>query len=139
MDTNTSKNKHRGSCHCGAVRFEVEADLGEGATRCNCSVCTRTAVTARLVKPNAFTLLAGDDSLSTYEWGPKLSRRFFCKHCGIHCFGRGHLEEVGGDYVQFNVNCLEDVDPNQLRIVYWDGRHNNWEAGPRPAPWPIFS
>jgi hypothetical protein len=39
--------------------------------------------------------------------------------------------------VSVNVNCLDDVDPWQLSITYWDGRHDNWEAGPRPAPWPI--
>ena len=22
-------------------------------------------------------------------------------------------------------------------VIYWDGRHNNWEAGPRPTPWPV--
>jgi hypothetical protein len=57
--------------------------------------------------------------------------------CGVHCFGRGHLVELGGDYVSVNLNCLDDVDPNQLSVVYWDGRHNNWIAGQRPAPWPI--
>ena len=37
-------------------------------------------------------------------------RRYFCKHCGIHCFGRGHLEVLGGDYVSINLNTLDDVD-----------------------------
>jgi hypothetical protein len=129
--------KHLGSCHCGAVRFAVVADADEGAARCNCNVCTKIAATGRLVKPDAFTLLVGEESLGVYEWGAKISKRFFCKHCGIHCFGRGHLEEVGGDYVSVNFNCLDDLDPNQLKVVYWDGRHNNWEAGPRPTPWPI--
>ena len=136
METNQT-GKHTGGCHCGAVRFEVEVDLGQGATRCNCSVCTKIAATARLVKPDAFALLAGEDSLAAYEWGAKISRRFFCKHCGVHCFGRGFLEEVGGHYVSVNFNCLDEVDPSLLAIVYWDGRHNNWEAGPRPTPWPI--
>jgi hypothetical protein len=133
MNTTT----HRGGCHCGAVRFQVDADLAQGATRCNCSVCTKIGATARLVKPGAFVLLAGEESLTAYEWGPKISRRYFCKRCGIHCFARGHLPEVGGDYVSVNFNCLDDVDPNALAVVHWDGRHDNWEAGPRPAPWPI--
>jgi hypothetical protein len=128
---------HTGGCHCGAVRFEFEGDLAEGVGRCNCSVCTKIATTAKIVKPAAFRLLEGETSLGTYEWGAKISRRFFCKHCGIHCFGRGYLEEIGGDYVSVNVNCLDDVDPNELAISYWDGRHNNWESGPRQAPWPI--
>jgi hypothetical protein len=128
---------HAGSCHCGAVRFQVEADLREGVARCNCSICTKIAMTGRIVKPSAFTLLSGEESLGTYEWGAKISKRFFCRHCGIHCFGRGHLAEVGGDYVSVNLNCIDGLDPNTLEIVHWDGRHNNWEGGPRSTPWPI--
>lgn len=128
---------HAGGCHCGAVRFQVSSDLSAGGGRCNCSICTKTAVTSGLVKPDAFTLLTGQEALASYEWGAKISRRFFCKHCGVHCFGRGFLEDIGGDYVAVNYNCLDDVDPSDLRVNYWDGRHNNWHAGPRPTPWPV--
>lgn len=133
----SAAKRHAGGCHCGAVRFAVEVDVGAAGSRCNCSVCTKIAPTSGIVKPNAFTLLAGEDNLGIYEWGAKISKRFFCRICGVHCFGRGYLAEVGGDYVSFNFNCLDDVDPNELTIVYWDGRHNNWDAGPRNAPWPI--
>jgi hypothetical protein len=126
-----------GSCHCGAVRFQVLADPREPASRCNCSVCTKVAMTGRIVKPSDFTLLAGEESLGSYEWGAKISTRFFCRHCGIHCFGRGHLAEVGGDFVSVNFNCIDGLDPSALEIVHWDGRHDNWEAGPRSTPWPI--
>jgi hypothetical protein len=40
--------------------------------------------------------------------------------------------------VALNVTTLDDVDPNTLAVVHFDGRHNNWMAGPRPAPWPVF-
>jgi hypothetical protein len=133
------KNVHSGTCHCGAVRFEVDADLAEGGGRCNCSVCTKTGPLSKLVKPDAFRLLAGETQLSRYEWGAKISSRFFCKQCGVHCFGRGHLAEVGGDYVSVNLNCLDDIELVGLKATYWDGRHNNWEAGPRDTPWPIMT
>jgi hypothetical protein len=29
------------SCHCGAVRLEVDAELS-GLTECNCSICARS-------------------------------------------------------------------------------------------------
>src|ERR1700733_5261479 len=87
--------KLAGSCHCGAVRFEVHADLSKGATRCNCSICTKLATTGCLVKPSAFTLVAGDESLGAYEWGMRVAKRYFCTHCGVHLFGRGHLEVLG--------------------------------------------
>lgn len=135
--TAIAPEKHSGSCHCGAVRFEARLDLSNGGSRCNCSVCTKTAVTSAIVKPDAFTLLSEESALGTYAWGGKTSTRFFCKSCGVHCFGRGFLAEVGGDYVAVNLNCVDDVDVNELKIIHWDGRHDNWQAGPRPVPWPI--
>jgi hypothetical protein len=126
-----------GGCHCGAVRFAFEADLAQPASRCNCTVCTKTAIAGRIVKPAAFELLAGEETLTSYQWGAKISTRFFCKRCGIHCFGRGFLAEVGGDYVSVNLNCVDGFDPGRAPAIYWDGRHDNWQAGPRPTPWPI--
>jgi hypothetical protein len=129
---------YRGGCHCGAVRFEAELDLGKGASRCNCSICTKVAQTGATVQPEAFRLLSGEAALGHYEWGGRTAQRCFCKTCGVHCFARGHLAELGGDYVSVNYNCLDDVDPATLTVSYWDGRHNNWYAGTRPQPWPIF-
>lgn len=138
MET-TQPKKHPGSCHCGAVRFEVEIDARSG-NRCNCSVCTKVGATTDYVKPEAFTLLAGEADLSVYEWGGRTGQRYFCKRCGVTCFMRGHLAELGGDYVSINLHALDDVDPGALtEMNYWDGRHDNWHAGPRDRPWPIFT
>jgi hypothetical protein len=137
MDTKNAKT-HRGSCHCGAVRFQADVDAGKGS-RCNCSICAKVGQTGAIVKPGAFALLAGEDSLGMYEWGHKISKRFFCKHCGIHCFARGHLAELGGDYVSVNLNCLDETELADTQVTYWDGRHNNWQAGTRSTPWPVLS
>jgi hypothetical protein len=136
------KKLYLGSCHCGHVRFAVSVDLaepGKGGARCNCSVCTKTGVTGCLVAPDAFELMDGVDALAFYEWGPKVAKRYFCRECGVHCFGRGHLAEVGGDFVSVNLNCLDTLDPSLLDVVYWDGRHDNWQAGSRKTPWPIHA
>lgn len=138
MET-TPTTKHHGSCHCGAVRFDVDLDLGKGASRCNCSACTKTGTTTAIVQPAAFVLVAGEDALGTYEWGRKTARRLFCKTCGITCFGRGYLEQLGGDYVSINLNCVDDIDVRDVAIVYFDGRHDNWMGGPRSTPWPVFT
>ena len=84
-------------------------------------------------------MLAGEESLTSYEWRSRMSRRFFCKLCGIHVFGRGHLKELGGDFVSVNFNALDDLDVSQLTVTYWDGRHDNWYAGTRATPWPIVA
>lgn len=131
-------SKHPGSCHCGRVRFEVELDLTQGASRCNCSICMKLGVTGAIVKPDAFKLLSSKEATAEYVWGGRVSQRHYCKECGVHCFAYGHLDVLGGDYVSVNVNCLDDVDVAELQIGYWDGRHNNWGAGMRETPWPVF-
>jgi hypothetical protein len=134
--TTTTPTKHTGGCHCGAVRFEAEVDLTTGGM-CNCTVCTKIAQVGAILKPSAFRLLKGEEALSTYEWGGRTGSRKFCKHCGVHCFGYGHLDVLGGDYVSVNLNTIDDFDLSRITINYVDGRHNNWMAGPRPAPWPV--
>ena len=138
MDIQTSTSKtYRGSCHCGAVRFEAELSL-DNLSKCNCSVCTKINGAGTFAKPDGFRLLAGEDALGSYAWGAKISTRHFCKHCGVHCFGKGHLAELGGDFVSVNANTLDEIDPNTFPTIHWDGRHDNWHAGPRPTPWPVF-
>jgi hypothetical protein len=132
-----SNTKHTGGCHCGAVRFEVDTDLGKGVSRCNCTVCTKRGATGQIVKPDAFRLTQGENDLGVYTWGSGVSGYRFCKRCGINVYGSGTLDVLGGDFVSVNVNCLDGIDPNQLQTIHWDGRHDNWQAGPRDKPWPV--
>lgn len=37
-----------------------------------------------------------------------------------------------------NINTLDDFDPSEASLMYWDGRHDNWGAGPAMKPWPVF-
>jgi hypothetical protein len=122
-----------GACHCGKVQIEVQLDPGAGSGRCNCSICAKLRNWSFIVQPRAFRLIAGEQDLSSYEWGAKISSRKFCKHCGVHVFASGHLEEVGGDFCSVNVAVL-DLDPAVLEAIpvrYFDGLHNNWETPPR--------
>ena len=134
--TPSATRLHQGGCHCGAVRYEVTVDATRGG-RCNCSICNKVSQLGGMVKPNAFKLVAGGEVISLYEWGSAMSRRSFCKRCGVHCFGSGHLKELGGDFVSINLNTLDEVDPADVQVVYWDGRHDNWQAGPSDKPWPF--
>jgi hypothetical protein len=130
-------SRHAGGCHCGAVRYEVDLDLSAGGTMCNCTICTKLATVGAIVKPAAFRLVSGEASLSMYEWGTKSGQRKFCKHCGVSCFGTGHIEQLGGAYVSINLNTLDEFDYSKIKLGFFDGRHNNWQAGLRPTPWPV--
>ncbi len=54
----------------------------------------------------------------------------FCRTCGVRCFGRGDLPELGGAYVAVNLHSLDDAAPAGVPVVHWDGRYDAWERGP---------
>lgn len=127
------KKTYTGSCHCGAVRFEAEIDLSAGTNKCSCSVCTKTRNWNAIIRPDAFRLLAGEDAMSDYQFGRKSMHHLFCRHCGVRSFGRGYVEEIGGDFVAVQLASLDNVDPQELisaPIRYADGRNNNWGVAP---------
>lgn len=127
---------YQGSCHCGAVRFEVDVDLSAGTSRCNCTVCTKAGAWGALVKPSAFRLLSGSEVLSDYSRSEAAHARF-CKVCGIRPFGHGDIPQIGGAYYSVNLNCLDGVDLTGVPVRYLDGRSNTWAqlaAAPYVSP-----
>ncbi|MGA0606054.1 GFA family protein [Phenylobacterium sp. VNQ135] len=122
-----------GSCHCGAVKFQAEIDLAAGTGKCNCSICTKTRAWNVSIKPDAFRLLQGEDALSDYEFGTHQVHHLFCRTCGVRPFGRGHIAEMGGDFVAINLGALDDADPAELAeapVRYSNGRDNAWWDAP---------
>lgn len=123
---------YRGSCHCGAVRFEADLDLTQPTFRCNCSICRRTRFWPAVVAPAGFRLLQGQDALTQYLFNTRRNEHYFCRHCGVRAFGHGTQTPMGEMY-GVNVGCLDDVTDDELSrapIVYVDGRHDNWANAP---------
>ncbi|HAO89479.1 MAG TPA: aldehyde-activating protein [Gammaproteobacteria bacterium] len=110
-----------GGCHCGAVRFQVEAELPWELERCNCSVCSKSGYLHLIVPHQQFSLLQGEENLTTYIFNSGVAKHFFCKTCGIKPF---YVPRSNPDGMDVNVNCLDEV-PTQVEFVEFDGR--NWE------------
>jgi hypothetical protein len=128
-----STKTYHGSCHCKQITFEVDLDLSAGTGKCNCTYCWKVRWWGMVAKPAAFRLLSGEDSLRNYQFGTFAGHHQFCASCGIHPFGRGELEILGGAFVSINLACLDDLDPAELAeapVQYQDGRNNAWQNKP---------
>ena len=111
MTTRTLQT-YRGSCHCGAVRFEIETDFPE-LTTCDCSICRRKNALMVKVHESRFRLLAGADALAEYRFHTMTARHYFCKTCGIYPF---HRKRVTPDHYGVNVFCLDGFDPAGIPV-----------------------
>ena len=94
---------HSGGCHCGAVRFEIEAPAQIEAVRCNCSICVMSGFLHLFVSQSNFRLLMGDDAMTTYTFNSGVAQHYFCMHCGVKSF---YLPRSHPDGLSINVNCL---------------------------------
>ncbi len=113
---------HTGGCHCGNVRFEIEAPASIEATECNCSICSKTGFLHLFVTRNNFRLLAGEDELTTYTFGTGVAQHYFCRTCGIKSY---YLPRSHPDGYSVNVRCLDASTIESVRTTPFDGR--NWE------------
>jgi len=116
------KVTHRGSCHCGAVRFEARAPRDVTVQRCNCSICTRTAFLHLIVPGRDFRLLSGQDRLTTYTFNTGVAKHLFCRTCGVKSF---YVPRSNPDGYSVNLRCLEPGTLGRVTIEDFDGQH--WE------------
>lgn len=120
--------KYRGSCHCGAVKFEADLDLAQSSYRCNCSICRRTRFWPAVAGGDGFRLLSGESELTQYSFNTRKNLHYFCKHCGVRAFGVGN-ETPMGKMFGINLGCLEGVSEEELSrvpITYVDGRNDRF-------------
>ena len=96
----------RGSCNCGAVRFELAAPPAMMGT-CHCSRCrkdTGSAHAANLFSSKAsLDWLAGEASVKTYRLAGTQHEKSFCIECGSALPGR----EAGGAFIAVPVGSLD--------------------------------
>lgn len=109
------KPLHPGSCHCGAVQFELELPNGlVQLRRCNCSMCRRRGAIVASVPLAGIHITQGEDKLNLYQFNTMTARHYFCSICGIYTH---HQRRSNPKEYSVNVACLDGVDPFELSGV----------------------
>jgi hypothetical protein len=116
----TETQSYAGSCHCGAVRYEVTMAPPQKAFACNCSICSRAGWLLAFVPEESFRLLAGEGELGDYQFGKKHIHHVFCRTCGVRSFSRGAGKD-GKTTFAVNVRCLAGLDATALPVETFDG------------------
>ncbi len=108
---------HRGGCHCGRVRFELQAPAQVQALDCNCSICRMSDFLHLIVPASQFRQLSGADALVEYTFNTGAARHRFCRHCGIKSF---YIPRSHPDGIDVNVRCLDPGTVTQLTVTAFD-------------------
>ncbi len=119
---NEAGQTHVGSCHCGAIAYEVETDLS-AVMECNCSHCFRKGLWLTFVKPEAFRLTAGEGVASEYLFNRHAIQHFIWPTCGVEPYGRGK-DPKGEVNIAVNIRTLTDIEPFSVKPgMSFDGRN----------------
>ncbi len=110
-----------GSCHCGAIRFELDAGAIDELYECNCSRCRRVGWLLWFGKRAALRLTTPESALSTYRFHKKLMDHHFCATCGIAPFSEADDPKTGERTVAVNARCLDDFDFYAVPSKRYDG------------------
>jgi len=110
---------HKGSCHCGQVKFEVEGTF-DTAMECNCSHCSRKGYLLWFVPRTQFKLQSPETAVAIYTFNKQAIKHHFCPKCGCAPFGLGASH--GTEMAAINVRCLEGVELESIKRQFVDGR-----------------
>ncbi len=113
---------HSGGCHCGRVRFEVQASAEIEVMDCNCSICAKTGYLHLIVPGERFRLLGDRAALTSYQFNSGTARHLFCSVCGIKSFYVPHSHPDG---YSVNARCLDPGTVSGVRTIACNGR--DWE------------
>jgi len=114
--------KHKGECHCGAVKFEFEAPEMVSVTLCNCSICNKTGFQHVFIPHEDLVFLSGEDHLKTYTFGSHTAKHTFCPTCGVKPL---YQPRSHPDKYSVNLRCIEGGTLAISETIEFDGQ--NWE------------
>lgn len=111
---------YHGSCHCGAVKIEVEGEFTEGL-ECNCSHCSKKGFLLAFVPRSTVSVLSGRDKQTEYRFNQEKIAHLFCSTCGIQVYAESEGPD-GQPMSAINLRALDDFDTAGLEIKKFNGK-----------------
>jgi hypothetical protein len=115
----------KGSCLCGAVRFEVSGPFPM-LYQCHCSLCRKqggsVSNTGLIVAAEKFRWLAGEDDIGKWQRSTGF-RSHFCRKCGSTV--PNPLRDTG--YVWVPSGLLDDDAPLRIGAQLFLGSRQSWD------------
>ena len=112
--------QYQGSCQCGMLAYEVDGEIYE-AYSCNSTRGARLGGLLWFAPREKFTLLRGEDDLTTFKFNKNVIEHRFCRHCGIQSFALGQ-DPRGNKMAAINIRCLEDFVVESVPVKQVDGK-----------------
>lgn len=113
-----------GSCLCGAVAYEADAQL-EAIVHCHCQTCRKTHAAAfsslAAVPRERFRWTRGQDLLAAFASSPGKTRRF-CSACGSHLVA----ERDGAPTLMLRLGCLDTPVTVARQAHIWRSDGASW-------------
>lgn len=106
--------KHKGSCHCGSVHFEVIAPVRVTVYECSCETCWRRQFKYFEVGVSEFRLMTGHAHLATFDVDSV--RHSFCSTCGVQCFCILSSEHGTQDKIGVMPNSIDPGTMSKIKI-----------------------
>lgn len=109
-----------GSCHCGAVKQEIDADIPEKLTSCNCSICRRHGSLFAYFPPEKVKITYAPDAVRKYSWGDKGLAFVSCATC--NCLS--HWESLDPNFTDrmgVSARLFDNIDISKIRVRRFDG------------------
>ena len=118
----------RGSCLCGAVKYEVAGEA-KRFYHCHCSRCRKATGTGHasnlFLQPATLTWLIGQEHVRAFKVPD--AARFTNQFCGI-CGGRVPRQPEGIDSVLIPAGSLDDEAPIRPQARIFTGSRASWSC-----------
>lgn len=116
---------HSGSCLCGAVKYELDGELGD-IVLCHCSKCRKATGSAFAsvapIKTSELRIVLGQDALAEFQSSPGV-HRVFCRGCGSPIFSR---RDAMPDVLRLRIGTLDTPLDAKPSMHIFAGSKADW-------------